>query len=72
MIGWSSSLCLVMMLWTVRARLSVPPPGPAVATNSTDLVGFHSACAAPAPSATSAPPAIAAVTFVVYAMSLSL
>src|SRR5690349_19200532 len=71
MIGCWSSLCLVMMLWTVRARLSVPPPGPAVATNSIDLVGFHSACAgvpAPTPHRTMAPTATVAVRFLARAI----
>ena len=34
-----------MMLWTARARLSVPPPGPAVATNSIGLCGCQAAAA---------------------------
>src|SRR5712671_4012140 len=34
------------MAWTVRARLSVPPPGPAVAMNSIGLAGRHSAATA--------------------------
>src|SRR6266404_4907535 len=38
-----------MMLWTARARLSVPPPGPAVATNSIGLCGCQAACAGTAP-----------------------
>src|ERR1700694_812916 len=46
-IGCSTSLCLVMMLWTARAKLSVPPPGPAVATNSIGLTGCQAASAAP-------------------------
>src|SRR3981081_4180730 len=45
--GCSISLCLVMMLWTARAKLSVPPPGPAVATNSIGLAGLPAAAAAP-------------------------
>src|SRR5579884_1027776 len=39
------NLYFVMMPCTVRARISVPPPGPAVATNSIGFVGFHAACA---------------------------
>src|ERR1700737_466969 len=46
-VGCSTSLCLVMMLWTARAKLSVPPPGPAVATNSIGLTGCQAASAAP-------------------------
>src|ERR1700730_8203271 len=46
-IGCSISLCLVMMLWTARAKLSVPPPGPAVAMNSIGLTGCHAAFAGP-------------------------
>src|SRR6266403_19279 len=42
-----------MMLWTARARLSVPPPGPAVATNSIGLCGCQAACAGTAPAPTS-------------------
>src|SRR6476620_5614579 len=45
--GCSTNLCLVMMLWTARAKLSVPPPGPAVAMNSIGFAGCHAACAAP-------------------------
>jgi hypothetical protein len=32
---------------TTRAKLSVPPPGLDVTTNSTGFVGFQSACAVP-------------------------
>src|ERR1700694_889680 len=46
--GCSTNLCLVMMLWTARAKLSVPPPGPAVAMNSIGLTGWQAAFAAPA------------------------
>src|SRR5712675_343164 len=45
--GCSISLCFVMMLWTARAKLSVPPPGPAVAMNSIGLTGCQAAFAAP-------------------------
>src|ERR1700730_6444892 len=45
--GCSINLCFVMMLWTARAKLSVPPPGPAVAMNSIGLTGCHAASAAP-------------------------
>src|SRR5471032_3222912 len=45
--GCSTSLYFVMMLWTARAKLSVPPPGPAVAINSIGLTGCHAAFAAP-------------------------
>src|SRR5438876_9130339 len=38
-----------MMFCTARARLSVPPPGPAVATNSIGLCGCQAACAGTAP-----------------------
>jgi hypothetical protein len=34
------------MLWTARAKLSVPPPGPAVAMNSIGFVGCQAAFAA--------------------------
>src|SRR5260370_4107268 len=36
-----------MMLRPARAKLSVPPPGPAVAMNSIGFAGCHAACAAP-------------------------
>src|SRR5579864_4710992 len=45
MTGWSVSLYFVMMFCTARARLSVPPPGPAVATNSIGFCGCQAACA---------------------------
>src|ERR1700722_1559829 len=45
--GCSTNLCLVMMLWTARAKLSVPPPGPAVAMNSIGFAGCQAALAAP-------------------------
>src|SRR5829696_6203330 len=57
------SLCLVMMLWIVRARLSVPPPGPAVAMNSSGFVGFHSAAAIWGARSVAAPASAARVNF---------
>ena len=45
MIGCGDSLYLPTMAWTTRAKLSVPPPGPEVTTNSMGLVGCQ-ACAA--------------------------
>ena len=53
-IGWSISLCLLMIDWIMRAKLSVPPPAPEVTTNSTGLVGCQ-AWAVPAAPITMAP-----------------
>ena len=36
-IGWETRLCFWMIVWIVRAKMSVPPPAPAVTTNS---IGF--------------------------------
>src|SRR5215213_3289115 len=46
-----------MIDWTVRLKMSVPPPAPAAPRNSTGLVGFHSACAACAANSATALPA---------------
>src|SRR5690349_6344578 len=43
-----------MMFCTARARLSVPPPGPAVATNSIGFCGCQAAAAELAPASTAA------------------
>src|SRR5215207_8634577 len=51
------------MFWIVRARLSVPPPGPAVATNSIDFVGFQSAEASWGAMRAAAPASAARVNF---------
>src|SRR5882757_4647433 len=52
-IGWSTSLFFTIAACTARAKLSVPPPGPAVAMNSIGLVGVHApACGAMANAAT--------------------
>jgi hypothetical protein len=59
---------LVMMAWTARAKLSVPPPGPAVAMNSIGLTGCQAALAAPGAQAASAK-AIAASFGVTVIMS---
>src|SRR3954464_3216198 len=52
----STSLCFVMMLWTARAKLSVPPPGPAVAMNSIGFAGCQAALTAPGPQIARAQP----------------
>src|SRR5690554_1934049 len=41
-----ASLYFCTTAWTTRANWSVPPPGPAVAMNSSGLVGCHAAKAA--------------------------
>src|SRR5262245_33656574 len=45
-IGCSVNLYFVIMLCTVRAMLSVPPPGPAVAMNSSGFVGCQATAGA--------------------------
>jgi hypothetical protein len=49
-----------MMVWIVRAMMSVPPPGPAVATNSIGFVGCHAANDGLAIARTAAPAKISA------------
>src|SRR3982750_4729139 len=44
-IGTFAKLCFCMAFWTVRAKMSVPPPGPAVATNSIGLDGSPASAA---------------------------
>ena len=51
-IGWSISLYLVMIDWIMRVKLSVPPPGEEVTTNS---IGFDG-CQARAGAANAALP----------------
>src|SRR5689334_23312610 len=44
-IGTCTSLFFWIADWTVRAKMSVPPPGPAVAMNSMGLVGSQASAA---------------------------
>jgi hypothetical protein len=67
-IGWSISLYLVMIDWIMRVKLSVPPPGEDVTTNSIGLAGCH-ASAADAVSVTKAL-ATRVATFIVSSSAL--